>query len=180
MTGQITLAEDPPDPVEIVVEVLSPDPDDSPDTSTYGPDPVDESIEAAVFVIGGATDDTPDGIVTYTAGENLSGHRVVVLGAARRAYYADPTNPVHLARAVGVTTGAAVEGDSIAVRHSGVMVESSWSWNADMPIYVGADGNVTQAPLTAGDGAAFVQRIGYAPTPTSIVVDLSPDPIRFT
>lgn len=174
---EIIQAGEGPGPVEVIVTV--PNEPGPVEIRTPGPHPTSVSAEAGVIIIGGGTS-APSDTATYTAGANLSGHRAVILGPGRQAFLADPTDPVHLGRTVGVTTGAAADGDNITVRRFGVMVEPSWSWNADLPIYVGPNGQLTQTPLAAGDGAAFVQRIGYATSPTSIVVDLSPDPIRFT
>lgn len=179
MSGPVTLEADAPDPVEVVVDILSPDPGDTATVSAFGPDPVEEHIEAAVFVIGGSTTIVDTGTVTRTAGENLSGRRVVRAGADGRAYYADAADPADAGRAIGITTGAAVEDDDATIRWRGSMVEPSWSWTPNAPIFVGSNGALTQEP-PAATGQAFSQRVAYAATPTEIVVDLAADAIILT
>lgn len=174
----ITIREDGPEPVEILVEPIAPTPL-TPVTSTFGPEPVEEHIDAAVFVIGGSTTIVDTGTVTRTAGQNLSGRRVVRAGTDGRAYYADAADPSDAGRALGITTGAAVEDDDATIRWRGSMIESSWAWTPNAPIFVGSNGTLTQSP-PAAPGQAFSQRVAYAVTTTEIVVDLAADAIILT
>ncbi len=105
-----------------------------------------------------------------TAAQALGGHRVVVATGQSGADYADSSNPLHLGRVVGITTGAAAEGAGVTVQSTGPMEEPSWNWTPDEDLWLSANGLVTQVfPAEA----VFAQRIGIALTPTRIWVDIS-------
>jgi hypothetical protein len=88
-------------------------------------------------------------VVAYTAGEALGGHRVVkVVGG--EAFYADPADVVDAHLVTGVTVHAASMGGNVRVQILGHMEESSWSWDAEEPIYLGATGVLTQVPAAGG------------------------------
>lgn len=99
------------------------------------------------------------------AAHALSGHRAVVattMGAA----YADPTNPAHQDAVVGITTGAALVGETATIQAVGEMTEPSWSWTPGLPIFVGAGGTLTHTPPSSG----WVQSIATALTAQRIFV----------
>lgn len=95
---------------------------------------------------------------------NVFGHRALMFDQAGHVLHANPMLP-RFAFA-GVSTQAAVAGDSVAVSMSGVVVEPSWSWQPDEPLFVGLDGLLTQAPPTNG----VAQQIAVAINDTSILV----------
>lgn len=108
-------------------------------------------------------------VLEKTAGAALGGHRVVVASGADEVLVADVTDAAHLHRVLGITEGAAVQGDGIGVRFAGEMTEGSWSWTPDAPIYVGAAGVLTQTPPV---GAAWLRIVAVAISATRIVVGL--------
>jgi hypothetical protein len=170
----ITYETEPPVPVEIVVDTTPADP--IVEVMGGGCDPVDVLLEAAVFVIDQRTVIGDGDARTVTAAANLSGHRAVKLSAPG-AVYADSHTVADAGRTIGITTGAAANGTSVTVQTAGPLTESSWSWTPAAPIYVGANGALTQTVPAVGNGARFSQRVGYAVTPTEMFVDLGPDPI---
>lgn len=103
-------------------------------------------------------------VTSYVAGETLGGNRAVKANVSGQAVYATNTDAAsqHL---LGVTTGAAVFGDNVSVQRSGVMVEPSWSWSPNQPVFLGANGVLTQTYPT---GALLSIIVGFALTPTSI------------
>ena len=103
---------------------------------------------------------------TTTAGEALGGHRCVLLDAAGSAFYADCSVPAHFGRLAGITQGAAAAGDSTTIVKSGVMVEPSWSWTANAPVFLGHTGLLTQ---TAPSG--FQQVVGVALSATTLFIN---------
>ena len=105
-------------------------------------------------------------VATYTAGEALGGHRVVKADAAGQAVYATNTDlpSQHL---LGVTTGAASMGAAVSVQRFGDMIEPSWSWTPNLPIFLGTNGLLTQAYPA---GASLVIIVGFAITPTSVML----------
>lgn len=101
----------------------------------------------------------------YLAGESLSGHRAVYISAANQAMYASKDDDT--ADAVfGITTSAASLASAVEIRYIGVITEPSWNWTVKEPIYLGANGILTQVAPTSG---ALVE-LGIALTATSMSV----------
>ncbi|HYE75116.1 MAG TPA: hypothetical protein VEF04_17375, partial [Blastocatellia bacterium] len=73
----------------------------------------------------------------------------------------------HRDRYTGITLNAALGGEIVNIQRLGEATESSWNWIVDAPIYIGANGVLTQTPPVAST-AAFSQIIGVAVSPTSI------------
>lgn len=109
-----------------------------------------------------------DGVSTsaYQAGQNLSGHRVVKV-SDNAALLCDASHIDDAGKAIGITTGAAMQGDMATIQCIGNLVESSWNW-LEGPVYVGISGLLTQSVT----GLAFIQQIGIAGSPRSI--DINP------
>lgn len=112
------------------------------------------------------------GSVTLPAGIVLSGHRLVTRQPDGTLIYADNTTIDHATAPFWLTLAAASAGASVAVQSSGIVTEPSWSW-ALGPLYLGANGLLTQLPPTA-PGAAFSAQVGYATSATAIVLDRHP------
>jgi hypothetical protein len=87
-------------------------------------------------------------LITRVAGEALGGQRVVYVDADNKAYYASPDD-AEAGLIVGVTTAAAAQGAAVQIRTEGEIVESSWNWTS-APIWLGANGLLTQTPPTSG------------------------------
>ena len=111
----------------------------------------------------------PGGAAAITvAGEALGGHRAVIFDATGTARYASNTNPAHLGRFAGITQSAAVSGADVLLATSGSMVvEPSWAWVADAPVYLGANGLPTQTAPTSG----FMQILGMALNATTLFLN---------
>ena len=84
------------------------------------------------------------------AGAALSGHRIVRLNADGEAVYADHTVVADASAVLGMTIAAASQGDDVLVQTEGELVEPSWSWGPDLPIFLGAEGQLTQSPPATG------------------------------
>lgn len=113
----------------------------------------------------------------YTAAGDLSGHRAVRL-TAQGVSYPDLAQPGHAGTVIGLTTGAALAGRSVAVQRAGLLIEPSWSWAPDAPVYVGPSGGLTQSPART-PGQRWQQIFGRAISPASIYIDPMP-PILVT
>lgn len=101
-------------------------------------------------------------IDTITAGEALGGHRAVT---AAGLHATDAT----LDLVIGITSGAAAQGDLAPYVEAGAMDEGSWSWTPGGPVFVGASGVLTQT-----EPVGALKRIGTAVTATRLAVDLQP------
>jgi len=106
--------------------------------------------------------------VQYIAAIALGGHRIVVLNATQQVEYADNTVVAHADKVLGMTTGAASAGALATIQVGGELTEPSWSWTAEAPLYLGANGQVTQSPPASG----FVLNLGFAISATKIFLDL--------
>ena len=100
-----------------------------------------------------------DTLASFIAGQNLSGHRMVVL-ENHQAVYASNDDLSHAQRVVGLTTGAALTGDMVTVMRSRELQEPSWSWVVGEAIYLGSGGALLQSPPVSP--ALFSLCVGFA------------------
>jgi len=114
-------------------------------------------------VVTGAKVDLTDRI----AGEALHGHRVVSFHSDGLLYETHHTSLTDVYAAVGVAIGASLQGALADVRTYGVLTEPSWNWAAG-PIYLGAEGVLTQTPPSSG----YLLEVGCAISPTSMFVNI--------
>lgn len=94
--------------------------------------------------------------LSAVAGEPLGGQRVVYMAPSGLAFYASNQTAAHGLIALGVTLGAAILGSPVDILRAGDIVEPSWSWTLDEPVYLGNNGLLTQVPPV---GPAVFQRI---------------------
>lgn len=111
--------------------------------------------------------------IVLVSGVALSGDRVVMADATGLAVYVDGTNPAHAGRALGVTVGAAMLGQSVEIATSEELSENSWNWSPGL-IFVGALGSLTQTPPVGG----FTQPVATVIAPTRILVNVQPATLR--
>ena len=104
--------------------------------------------------------------ITAVAGEDLSGHRAVVL-VSNIAYYADSTDVSHALKVSGITTGAALTSATATIQVNGELTEPSWSWS-DGPIFIGINGQLTQTVPSSG----FILEVAKAITSTKILINI--------
>lgn len=98
----------------------------------------------------------------------LGGHRIVVPDSNGKAIYADNTISSHANKVLGMTTGAVAEGGTATVKTVGEITEVSWSWTLDTPVWLSANGLMTQTPPTTG----FSLIIGFPISETKLFLDL--------
>lgn len=140
------------------------------EVENWGDSTIEVASEGLQGPVGPAGPPGPTGgsaalVVTATAGETLSGHRVLVYRNGL-VYYADPTDPDDIESPLYLSLGAALAGDPIQAIPLGELTESSWSWSPDDRIYLGANGLLTTTP--SAPGAAWMAVVGYAISPTRI------------
>ena len=108
------------------------------------------------------------GVITVTAGQNLSGHRIVSAGAAGLAVYADKDLLTSVQKVLGLTTGAAASGALVSIVPSGEITEPSWTFDTDLPVYLGKSGALTQMAPTTG----AILQVGVALASTRLFIDI--------
>lgn len=105
---------------------------------------------------------------TYTAGENLSAGRVVIIDGGA-AFYFQPSNSVHGGRAYGMTKTSATAGNTVTVQRDGVLTDAAFSGFSDEPLYVGTDGELQTAWPVSG----LIQKAGVAAGGNKVKIDFS-------
>ena len=100
------------------------------------------------------------GVTSVTAAVALGGHRAITADGQ----YATPDT---LDRFVGITVAAVSAGQKAAYRAAGYMIEGSWNWQPDSPLFITGAGILTQAPPVSG----ALRRIAWAISPTEINID---------
>lgn len=113
----------------------------------------------------------PGNVAHYAAAATVQGHKAVSVAADGRLVLADAMTPLHLGTVAGVSTNAAMAGEDVAVRTGDLIEHPGWSFAPDAPVFVGAAGALVQA---APPGAAWLQVLGWARSPTTLLVALQP------
>jgi len=109
-------------------------------------------------------DGVSEGLIGIAA-RALSGHRAMTYDADGLVTYAQPGDIV-----AGISEHAYSAGDTVMMRHIGVVSETSWHWTAGSLIFVGPDGTLTQSIPASG----AMQVLGRALAPTSILISIQP------
>jgi len=112
----------------------------------------------------------PLSFLYQTAGA-ISGHRIVLLNDGGKVDYASSGSATHAQRIVGMTTHAAIQGDSINVQKFGDVTEPSWNWQTDKPVYLGIDGVLTQSVPLAPE-SKFSVVVGFPISATTLFINI--------
>jgi len=114
-----------------------------------------------------AAQGTPPPVTTSAAaGEALGGQRAVYVSNAGQALYSDKNLDI-CRRTIGLTTGAAASGATATIQTEGVMIEASWAWTGDEPVWLGATGLLTQTVPTTG----YLFQVGIPIGPTKLRIE---------
>lgn len=122
-------------------------------------------VDASTLVAAGA-----DAVnkIEMPAESALSGHRVICSNGANQARYAS-SDTLSVANAVlGISLNAALISAPVAIQFAGTLIEPSWAWTPNMPVYCGIDGVLTQTPPSAG----FVLVVGVAIAATALAISI--------
>lgn len=106
----------------------------------------------------------------YPAIGPISGHRIVTLTSGG-VQYASSDAAADAQRVLGMSTNAAGDGGEVGVKKFGEITEPSWSWDTQLPVYLGLNGQLTQVP-PSNPTNAFSMVVGYPITPTSLFVNI--------
>ncbi len=107
---------------------------------------------------------------TVEAGENIPGHRVIVI-LNDLAFLADPTNLSHGLATLGIVRDAVSAGATITYYLAGEVNGGSFIANSNY--FVGLGGVLSVNPVASG--AVWMKRIGTAISSSVLVID--PDPV---
>jgi hypothetical protein len=126
-------------------------------------------VDDAPFVVQAVI--SQDALVqSASALSSLSGHRIVYGNDGFD--YADKDTPSTLTAIVGMTISAAASGDQVTVVSSGIIKEPTWDLSFPGRVFLGNDGQITQAAPADGSLVA----VGKAISKTEMIVSIE-DPI---
>jgi hypothetical protein len=108
---------------------------------------------------------------TATAHINLSGQKAVVTQVDGSLIYDDSTLAGFMDRPPYLTLNAATAGGAVTCVVFGFVVEPTWNWVPDQPIYLGANGTLTQTVPRLSAGNLFLLQLGMPSSPTQILWD---------
>jgi hypothetical protein len=128
-------------------------------------------VEGPRGVPGGASLDRVSAV-------DLSGHRAVYVNNTGSVDYASNTLVSNAPRVIGMTSGASSTGLPSNIVTAGETSEPSWNWSLDLPIYLGADGFLTQV-VPALPLAKFLLVMGFPISATTIFIHIG-NPIFLT
>lgn len=135
---------------------------------------VERKNERHVVTVGQAGPPGPPGLPgpaggsasVYTATTPIGGHRVLTMTAGGDLAYASNDDVDSIGRVLGISINAAGAGGSVSVVRAGDVEEPSWDWVVSLPIYLGANGMLTQTPPESP--AVFSLIVGFPLTSTSL------------
>lgn len=108
-------------------------------------------------------------IIRRTAGQNLSGHRVISAASDGKAIYAD-VNTVTTSAIIGISLNAASLNDAVNIQTSGMLQHTGWSFTPQEPVFAGLNGQLTQTP----PNAAYSAEIGVALSTDTLIINIHP------
>jgi hypothetical protein len=107
----------------------------------------------------------------YIAGTAIGGHRAVILGTDGKLAYASAAEIAHAGRVIGITVAAADENESCQVQTFERLEEPSWNWDVNLPVYLAADGLLTQvAPSSPASKFSLV--LGFPISSTALFLNI--------
>ena len=128
-----------------------------------------EIVSAGIVPGPKGADGLPGGsTLSYPAGEVLSGHRMVVLENGE-LFYASKDVAAHATKVLGMTVGATMQSEIAEVQTGGEIVEPSWAWTLDVPVWLSVNGLLSQVPPTSG----FSLIIGFPISSTKLLIRIS-------
>ena len=116
--------------------------------------------------VGDLLKQTVNGSFKSVAGASVSGHRAVMSNSAGLIVHSDPTTSVGY-NFLGISLNASAVNALVEIAVPGeVVVELSWNWQSGLPLYVAANGGLTQITPEVG----VLHQVGSAITQTSMLV----------
>lgn len=109
---------------------------------------------------GGVTEtaETLQNVATYKLLASING----------KVELADKDNPIHAFNIIGMSVSSGSEGSIILVQTGGTILNGNWTWNENMPLWLGNNGDITQTPPETG----FLMQIGIALSPSKILLEI--------
>lgn len=128
------------------------------------------TVDANTVTISAVLPATPPSDETLLAAAPIGGHRVVSRVSDTEVAHTNYFSYNSCRAIVGISLGAAILGAPVTVRKDGLLIEPTWSWTPDEPVYLTISGQLTQTIPVSN----HVVSVGQAITATSIQIRLSP------
>lgn len=148
---------------DVTINIITP-PDEPVDINVTEDPPVEIEIDP----VGEKGDPGEGTVLTATAGEALSGGRVVYIDSGKAFYY-DPSTAALAGKVVGLTKHAADADESIFITTAGKFYHSGLGLTPDQLYYIGPNGSLT----TSVSGLLVIQKIGVAIDTNNIVINFT-------
>jgi hypothetical protein len=107
------------------------------------------------------------------AGTDLLAGRVVYIVNGFYVY-SDQSIAASVYGAVGITIADIPNATTFKPRRAQTVTNVTWNWNPVKPIFLGSNGQLTQAPPATG----YLLTVGYPLTPTMLYFDLTEEPVE--
>lgn len=133
------------------------------------------STAPKLWVQSGASASSDPSSVQKLSNAAISAGRVVRYVDATHVGYADANTLAHASQVAGISataTGGAEQ--QLTVLLLGTASDNGWAWTPGQPVFVGANGALTQ---TFNPAWAWLVQVGVAISPTQIAIDLT-DAVR--
>lgn len=137
-------------------------------TTLHVPEVRQELLESARQGPPGPPGQAGVSYLSFKAAGSIGGHRYVVPLPDGACGYADNMNPAHANSVVGITMGAASDGEQVLVQTTGPMVENGWDWDLLKPVFLASNGLTSQEPPETG----FSLVVGVPTAPNTLFVGI--------
>lgn len=106
--------------------------------------------------------------VSLLTNQIVSSYKVMTVDPLGFAIYADPLNPDHVSNVLGVSINAVTDNTYVTIRSSGFLEDAAWNWTSYEPVFLGANGALTQTPPTVG----FLLIVATVISPTKLLINI--------
>jgi hypothetical protein len=106
--------------------------------------------------------------LSYTAGENLSGHTAVYIGMDNKVY---TDSPVVYSSTIGITTGAVTINSPVEIQAIGQISMNGWNFEINAPVFIQMNGSLS---TNQDPSATYSKIVGISNSSTSLVIGIQP------
>ncbi len=115
-----------------------------------------------------------DSVGNILTAATITGGRVIAMNADGRGIYADSLIASTANSVIGISTNSAATGTVVNYKTFGRIVEPTWNWTVNSPLFVGTDGQILQSPLVSG----YILKLGVALSPVEILLNIGKPILR--
>lgn len=134
-------------------------------------DPGADTSNLLVDAVQGPPGRPGDQTILPAGSSTLIAGKIVALGLDGQLKYADNTSLTDAYRIVGITTVNAQSNDPTNIKNYGPISDPSWSFDSDVTLYLGTNGDIVSTPPTAED-ASFLVIVGFPMTGNQIFINI--------